>query len=384
MFQTGITFNVHQSSPTMKAIHLLSAMLLCSICSRSQSISQGPFSASNFSTNLILGANATWNNITNAGASDNVYADFGNLTGPSGSFTNYLVATNFGFSIPSGAIINGIMVKVEQADPNSQTSDYRVRLIRKGSILLTDRAEIALLPNSDLTANYGSDNDLWGTAWAPKDFGADFGVAISMQRGATGLPTAGKIDNIQIVVYYTFITLPVDLTDFSARPRDGGNVINWVTADETAMDKYDLERSPDGRNFSLLSKITPKNLPGNSEYTFTDASPLKPVTFYRLHMTGAGGFDKYSTIVSVRAGGGSSFQLYPNPLNSGQNLHISNNGHEDLSITFFNLAGKTAGSITTDKDLFSVSFLNGQKGTFLYQVSDADHVVRQKGKIVIQ
>lgn len=368
----------------MKAIHFLSFLMLCACSTRAQSLQQGPFSASNFSTSPIFGSNASWNNVGNAGASDNVYADFGNLNGPAGIYTNYLVATGFGFNIPAGAIIKGISVKVEQSDANNQTADFRVRLMRKGSVLATDRAEGGLLGTADVDAVYGNETDLWGTAWAPKDFGIDFGVAIAMQRGQTGSPTAGQIDNIQITVYYTFITLPVNLTSFSAKPETGGNSIRWQMTDETAMDKYDLELSSDGRNFSLLSSIKPKNQTGDAEYTFTDNDPLKPVSFYRLHMTGAGGFNKYSTVVSVRGGSGSSFQLYPNPLQSGQSLHISNNGHENLTIDFFSLNGKKAGTVTTDKDQFPVSFLNGQTGTFLYRVADAEGNIRQNGKILIK
>jgi len=101
-------------------------------------------------------------------------------------------------------------------------------------------------------------------------------------------------------------------------------------------------------------------------------------------MTGAGGFNKYSSVVSVRGGGGSSFMLFPNPLQNGQSLHISNNGHENLTIELFTLTGKKAGSITTDKDQFPSGFLNGQTGTFLYRVSDAEGNIRQNGKIVVR
>ncbi len=368
----------------MKATHLLSLLMLCVVNSNAQSLQQGPFSGSNFSTSPIFGSNASWNNVTNAGATDNQYADFGDLSGPAGIYTNYLVATGFGFSIPAGAIIKGISVKIRQSDSHNQTSDFRVRLLRKGTVLSTDRAEGSLLGMFDTDATYGNETDLWGTAWAPKDFGIDFGVAIAMQRGQTGSTTAGKIDNIQVTVYYTFITLPVNLTSFSAKPDNSGNSIRWQMTDETAMDKYDLERSADGRNFSVLTTLKPKNQTGDADYSFTDDDPLKPVSFYRLHMTGAGGFNKYSSVVSVRGGGGSSFMLFPNPLQNGQSLHISNNGHENLTIELFTLTGKKAGSITTDKDQFPSGFLNGQTGTFLYRVSDAEGNIRQNGKIVVR
>jgi hypothetical protein len=55
-----------------------------------------------------------WTNPTNAGASDNSYATIG-TSGRCGVFTgHYLKATNFGFSIPVGATITGILVEIER------------------------------------------------------------------------------------------------------------------------------------------------------------------------------------------------------------------------------------------------------------------------------
>ena len=62
----------------------------------------------------------TWSDPTNAAASDDSYAT--NSRSGTSVQTHRLKATNFGFSIPTGATIEGIEVSVERkADRNSPT-----------------------------------------------------------------------------------------------------------------------------------------------------------------------------------------------------------------------------------------------------------------------
>lgn len=115
--------------------------------------------------------------------------------------THYLKATNFGFAIPVGAEIMGIVVEVERkASGASVARDNRVRIVKGGAIGTTDKASASAWPTSDAYASYGSDSDLWGETWTRDDINAsNFGVAISAL--ALGSGTA-SIDHIRITVYY--------------------------------------------------------------------------------------------------------------------------------------------------------------------------------------
>jgi len=101
---------------TMKNFLLISLFAFSSVALQAQI--QGPLSGSSFTTVAIPGSDKTWTNLSNAAASDDAYSMFGNITGGVGSYTNYLVATNFGFTIPLSSTITGIIVEVESSDPN--------------------------------------------------------------------------------------------------------------------------------------------------------------------------------------------------------------------------------------------------------------------------
>lgn len=144
-----------------------------------------------------------WTNPGNAAASDNSYATVDVKNADSDS--SYLQATNFGFAIPTGATIDGIVVEIERSKSGSGTiRDSDVMLVQAGSIGGTDKAATATnWPSSDAYATYGSSSDLWGRTWTAAQINAsNFGVAIYVGEQDNILTTA-RIDHIRITVYYT-------------------------------------------------------------------------------------------------------------------------------------------------------------------------------------
>jgi hypothetical protein len=137
--------------------------------------------------------------------------------------TKYLKGTKYGFAIPAGAVINGIVVEVRRHGEGEGVEDASVKLVKAGSVAGTDRAAAGAWPGSDATMVYGSPTDLWGTTWTVAQVNAEgFGAAISAKVDFLGVKPA--VDVITITVYYTeesamkWVTLgdAVDLTIISA------------------------------------------------------------------------------------------------------------------------------------------------------------------------
>jgi len=156
---------------------------------------QGPFTP---------GTAVGWTNFNNAKACDGAYATavvHEGAVGPS------LSSTNFGFSIPSTAVIAGISVSVLHLDitGNAQIQDNTVRLIKGGVGSGNNKASAALWSGTvPETFNYGSATDLWGLAWSPSDINAsNFGVQVNVKNTdlVDGDSTVG-IDCVRITVAY--------------------------------------------------------------------------------------------------------------------------------------------------------------------------------------
>lgn len=183
--------------------------------------SEGPLSPGSVVEDTSHGS-VSWSNYSNAGASDNAYASV-TISNPAESY--YLKATNFGFAIPAGATIDGIVVEFEKKNDSGRNGyDARVRLVKGGTIQATDKALGTAWPVADTYVTHGGAADLWGSAWTPADINAsNFGVVIAV-KDTDGMGPTLKLDHIRITVYYTegltlkavSDTLAVSLTDASS------------------------------------------------------------------------------------------------------------------------------------------------------------------------
>lgn len=344
----------------------------------------GPFNPSSFSNVNLPGYSNQWTDITNAGMEDESYATFGNLPGTSDSHTDYLLVKDFGFQIPGGATINGIKVEVECADPHSRTSDFSVRIVKKGSITGDEKAVGTPYPLIDEYLSYGGSADLWGETWNYKYINENqFGVAIAARRNFNDeITTDGRVNDIRITVYYSFVTLPVSLTGFTARLQSKTVLLNWKTASENNINNYKVERSADGRNFIPLTIIQGLNVT-DASYFYYDHNPVTGVSYYRLNIRGAAGYQKYSQVISVKYNPENSVTLFPNPSPQGEDLNITNYNNEKLTVYFFNAGGKMLSTVITDTKLLSTETLTRSTGLIYYKITDNKNNILGTGHFLV-
>lgn len=164
--------------------------------------SQGP----NISgTQANDGAGPNWLNLGNITSSNNVYST---VSFNAGSNTAYLKATNFGFSIPTGATINGIVVDIERKSSGNsgflRIYDFAVYLVKGGSIGGNNNKFIPSWSVSDTVASYGSESDLWGLSWTDSDINSsNFGVVLKLRSDSPKGAVTASVDLITMTVYYT-------------------------------------------------------------------------------------------------------------------------------------------------------------------------------------
>lgn len=167
---------------------------------------QGPNSAGTGADDSSYG-NIAWSNPGNITSSDNAYASAAIATIPGHQPSHYLKATNFGFSIPGGSTILGILVEIEKNGNDGAGTyavDDRMRLVKAGVIGSTDKADTATAwPTADAYASYGGSADLWGDSWSASDINdANFGCVISAKMGV-GLSMTAEVDHVRITITYS-------------------------------------------------------------------------------------------------------------------------------------------------------------------------------------
>lgn len=165
-------------------------------------VSEGPNSPGTMANDSAAGI-VEWTNVDNAKVEDESVATLPNFI--STYVSNYLKATNFGFSIPTGATIDGIQVDIKKNYRSTSTiRDEEVKIVKSdGSIGSVNKGETSTDWPSVLTyTNYGGSSDLWGENWSASDINdSDFGAVINADIYLH--PAGGAVDHIRITVYYT-------------------------------------------------------------------------------------------------------------------------------------------------------------------------------------
>jgi N-acetylneuraminic acid mutarotase len=180
--------------------------------------------------------------------------------------------------------------------------------------------------------------------------------------GGYGYAASGAGGVLNDLWKLTAAPLPVTLTSVKAYQQNTGINVEWTFAQEIDMDRYEVEKSITGANFSKGGTVVSS---GNHSNTFTyswfDANPTHEANFYRIKMIGKDGKESYSQIVKVIIGRGSSISIYPNPvINNSFALQFNDEPKGSYDIKIINSAGQVVYK--------SVINYNGGSGTQTIQL----------------
>jgi Secretion system C-terminal sorting domain len=144
-----------------------------------------------------------------------------------------------------------------------------------------------------------------------------------------------------------FITLPVNLLNFSGYKSGGKNVLNWTVSNEINNKGFDVLRSMDGVNYSSVGFVNSQAIGGvsNSElhYTFDDNSPVGKKQYYRLNQVDIDGKSKLSNIVMITRERTTTLLiggLFPNPTRDKINVIIEAPQRDKVTVMITDMGGK--------------------------------------------
>jgi len=168
-------------------------------------------------------------------------------------------------------------------------------------------------------------------------------------------------------VYRITTPLPIYITNFSGQRVNNAVKLNWTTAQEMNVDRFEIERSVDGISYlpvgNVRSKFHTSSIP--TDYDFLDESPRNGTNFYRLKEWKLDGSFAYSPVVAVKfdrplitiAG------VSPNPAVHSVQINCLALENGMITCTFYNADGRrvletklsfTTGSNTITQDVSSL------------------------------
>jgi hypothetical protein len=159
------------------------------------------------------GTNASWTTPTNIYAYDSSYAYIpsvppGVYGSPVTIISDQLQATNFGFSIPSNAVISGVAVEVSCYQTNNGSSAptfYSAKLI-KGGVVGGSNFSAVFIPVTEQYVKFGGSTSLAGNSLTYSDVNAsNFGFELQIQISSTNYPGTYPgvyVNHVRMTVYY--------------------------------------------------------------------------------------------------------------------------------------------------------------------------------------
>jgi len=172
--------------------------------------------------NVFAGAGAT---VDRAGSTlwtnpGNIVSD--NATNATSTVpTDYLIASSFGFALPTGAVVRGITVRVEMSETGSGSSSYVIQLTSDTTPTLIGNASGTIsITTGPVVSTTGSTTDLWGTTLtAAQVNSAGFGCALWSVDTINAL----QCDYITIAIEYTVVPNAWDPRQYFRKRRNSTN-----------------------------------------------------------------------------------------------------------------------------------------------------------------
>lgn len=206
-----------------------------------------------------------------------------------------------------------------------------------------------------------------GTSW----------VDLSGSANATGNTEGSTLSGTMIAgisaigIGSTSIVLPVTFGSFTATKQGCEALLDWTTLTELNNDLFEIERSSDGRSFSLIGKVAAT---GNSStvqhYSYNDKAPASGMNYYRIVQVDVDGQRSNTTIRSLQfdcAGG--MVKVYPIPSRGTLQVNLPA-GYEQAKITVTTIDGRQIRANIPEQGLLrSIQLPSLAAGTYLLRVA---------------
>jgi hypothetical protein len=166
-----------------------------------------PATTANLSEATTLENKDAWANPGNVVSDNGTETSITAATFDSPDISQILVVSNFGFAIPTNAVINGVTVEVDRRSIIANSGkDFRVQLANGttfASLIGTNKAVPATIwPTTSTVATYGGATDVWGASLTPAIVNSSsFAVFFSAQANIANSDIG--VDYIRVTVNYT-------------------------------------------------------------------------------------------------------------------------------------------------------------------------------------
>jgi hypothetical protein len=174
---------------------------------------------------------------------------------------------------------------------------------------------------------------------------------------------------------------------YAYRENDNVIVLRWSTGNESAVDRYVVEKSTDSVHFNELHEVVARGVidaAGDSAYQDEDPYPGSSINYYRLATIFKDGNALYSSVVRADVNSARTPILTPTVLTVGGSLRMNNFHEQPMIVDFYSVSGVRVGSYMVNGTSFNINTYGMTRGLLIYRICDENHALINAGKILLQ
>ncbi len=146
-----------------------------------------------------------------------------------------------------------------------------------------------------------------------------------------------------VTVSSSSAVLPTTLAYFKGNAATGVSRLTWATAQEENNNRFEVERSYDGKSFVIIGAVqSAGNSTMQQTYAYTDPQEIRGTLYYRLRLVNTDGKTiMYSPVVPVTGNRAKArLEYFPNPVKDNITVLVSDNQRGLLQIRLIGMDGK--------------------------------------------
>jgi pimeloyl-ACP methyl ester carboxylesterase len=186
-------------------------------------------------------------------------------------------------------------------------------------------------------------------------------------------------DTVSITV--SSVALPVQWQYFNASVEGYSKVVlQWATASEISSEKFEVQRSSNGIAYETIAAIAAAgNTSTEKRYSFSDLSPLRGDSYYRLRQIDRSGDHSFSKVVKVLITETSEISIAPNPAKDF--IELRSNRSPIFAVQLLEMSGRILQQQSFNQSVantirFNVSAIS--RGMYLFRIVAANGATIKK------
>jgi hypothetical protein len=184
--------------------------------------------------------------------------------------------------------------------------------------------------------------------------------------------------------------LGVETMNLSGESEPGYNTLKWTSSSEFNVDKYIIERSENGSEYSEIGNIEAQGLSLEAlDYQFEDLQPLTGTAYYRVKLVRNNGTSASSNTLAIEPQFMHDLELvkaFPNPADENLNIVLSSKTESTYQLALSTLNGQKVfeSNQTIPKGLTynSINIREFQNGFYFLTVSRDGKIISTHKMII--